>query len=295
MKKLSILVALVIITASCRGNENKAADSLAVNSDKQETKLKRYEVKSAMVTYKTIVSGKVMGSTISGSGTESLYFKNWGDLELKEAQSSQTTTSKFFGKSSTQTTETHTMNKLDNGKSYHVDFERKIIMLRRDMAMEMNKMFADGDVNKTGKQMLEGMGGKIVGQGSVLGYNCDIWDVMGAKQWIYKGLPLKIEVSIMGITTVTKAVTAKFDVSVADKYFKLPNFPIEEMEDYQNDEEYEEDRIEMKKNAQKMKNMTYAEYKAMVLKDDPEAAEMSEEEMKQGYQMFKMMMKKMAN
>ena len=25
-----------------------------------------------------------MGSTVSGTGTESLYFKDWGDLELKE-------------------------------------------------------------------------------------------------------------------------------------------------------------------------------------------------------------------
>ena len=294
MKKLSILLAFVIISVSCKGNENKAKDSLATDSDKQETKLKRYEVKSAIVDYKTTISGKVMGSTITGSGTENLYFKNWGDLELKEAQSSQTTTSKFFGKSSTQTEKSHTMSKLDNGKSYHVDFERKKIMLQRDMAMEMNKMFADGDVNKTGKQMLEGMGGEIVGQGSVLGYNCDIWDVMGGKQWIYKGLPLKIEVSLMGIKTITVATNAKFDVSVADKYFKLPNFPIEELEGYQDDEEYAEDKVEMKRNAQKMKNLSYSEYKAMVLKDDPEAAEMSEEEMRQNYQMFKMMMKKMS-
>ena len=294
MKKLSIILALLVATVSCKGNENKVADSLAVNTNKQETKLKRYEVKSAIVNYKTTISGKVMGSTITGGGTENLYFKNWGDLELKEAQSTQTTTSKFFGKSSTQTEESHTMSKLDNGKSYHVDFKREKIMLQRDMAMEMNKMFAGGDVNKTGKQMLEGMGGKIVGQESVLGYNCDIWDVMGGKQWIYKGLPLKIEVSIMGITTITVATSAKFNVSVADKYFELPNFPIEEMEGYQDDEEYTADKAEMKRNAQKMKNMTYAEYKAMVIKDDPETAEMSEEEWQQSYTMFKTMMQKMS-
>ncbi len=155
MYKLSFFIIFLIATFSCKENENKTADSLAVNSDKQETKLKRYEVKSAIVAYKTTISGKVMGSTISGSGTESLYFKNWGDLELKEAQSSQTTHSKFFGKEKKETTETHTMSKLDNGKSYHVDFDRKKILLRRDMAMEMTKAFADGDVNQTGKQMLE--------------------------------------------------------------------------------------------------------------------------------------------
>jgi len=294
MKQFSILLALFVITVSCKGNETKKADSLVVNTEKQETKLKRYEVKSAIVTYTTTISGKVLGSTINGSGTEKLYFKNWGDLELKEAQSSQTTHSKLFGRESTSTTESHTMNKLDNGKSYHVDFERKQIMLQRDMAMEMNKTFADGDVHKTGREMLEGMGGKIVGEGDVLGYSCEIWEVLGGKQWIYKGLPLKIEISILGITTITVANAAKFNSSVSDKYFELPNFPITEMEGYQNNEEYADDKAEMKRNARKMKDMSYADYKAMVLKDDPEAAEMSEEEMKQGYQMFKVMMQKMS-
>lgn len=294
MKKLSIIVVLFIITVSCKGNENKTADSLAVNSNKQETKLKRYEVKSAMVAYKTTISGKLLGSTVKGSGTESLYFKDWGDVELKEVQSNKTTHSKFFGKEKTETTSAHTMNKLDNGKSYSVDFKRKKIMLRRDGAMEMNKMFADGDVNKTGKQMLEGMGGKIVGQESILGYNCDIWDVMGAKQWIYKGLPLKLEMTIMGITTTTLATSATFNKPVADKYFKLPDFPIKEMQGYRNDKEYAKDKAEMRQNAQKMKNISYEEFKAMTIKDDPEAAEMSEEEWQQNYQMFKMMVKKMA-
>lgn len=294
MKKLGIILALFIITVSCKGNENKATDSLAVSSDKQETKLKRYEVKSAIVAYETTISGKVMGSTITGSGTENLYFKNWGDIELKEEQATQTTHTNIFGIKKTKTEETHVLNKLDNGKSYSVDFKRKKITLRRDGAMEMTKMFAGGDVSKTAKQMLEGMGGKIVGQESILGHNCDIWDVMGAKQWLYKGLPLKIEATIMGITTKTVATSAKFNVSVPDKYFKLPNFPIEEMEGYQNDEEYATDQAEMKQNAQKMKNMSYAEFKAMTLKNDPEAAEMSEEEWQQNYKMFKMMVNKMA-
>jgi hypothetical protein len=280
MKKLSILLVFIIVT------------SFTVKE--KQTKLKRYEVKSAMVTYNTVISGTVLGSTIEGSGTESLYFKDWGDVELKETQSTTTTKTNIFGIKKTEISTTHTMNKLDNGKSYGVDFDNKKIVLQRDMAMEMNKMFADGNVNKTGKEMLEGMGGKIVDQGTVLGYKCDVWEVMGGKQWMYKGLPLKIQMTMMGITTTTEATSAKFNISVADSNFKLPNFPIEEMENYQSDEDYAKDKAEMKKNAQKMKNMTYSEYKAMILKDDPEAAEMSEEEMKQSYQMFNMMLQKMA-
>jgi hypothetical protein len=279
MKKIILTLALLVIT---------------INSFSQGTKLKRYEVKSAIVVYETTISGKLMGSTVTGSGFEKLYFRDWGNLELKETQSSQTTKTNIFGIKKTETSDTHTMSKLDNGKSYHVDFEREEIMLRRDPAMELTKTFADGDVNKTGKEMLEAMGGKIVGQEAILGYTCDIWDGLGGRQWIYKGLPLKIEVNLMGILTTTTATSAKFDIAVTDKYFKLPDFKLVEMEGYQNDEEYAEDKAEMKKNAQKMKNMTYAEYKTMLIKNDPEAADMSEEEMKQSYQMFKMMIKKMS-
>ena len=53
-----------------------------------------------------------------GSGTENLYFKDWGALELKETTSEQTTTMKFFGTEKVETTSTHVINKLDNGESY---------------------------------------------------------------------------------------------------------------------------------------------------------------------------------
>ena len=279
MKKLNTIILALLLTFSLNTNAQK---------------LKRYEVKSAIVSYKTVISGKIMGSTIEGSGSENLYFKDWGDVELKEAQSSQTTKTDFFGVKKSSTQATHTMTKLDNGKSYHVDFDRKKISLRRDMAMEMSKTYADGDVNKTGKEILESMGGKIVGQEAILGYPCDIWEVLGGKQWLYKGLPLKIEMTILGTTTKTEAINAQFNIAVPNNHFKLPNFPIEEMEDYQNDEDFANDKEEMKRNAQKMKNMSYAEYKTMIIKEDPEAAEMSENEMQQSYQMFKVMIKRMA-
>lgn len=49
-----------------------------------QTELKRYEVKSGMVEYATTSSGKMMGSTISGEGSEKLYFKDFGEIELRE-------------------------------------------------------------------------------------------------------------------------------------------------------------------------------------------------------------------
>ena len=201
-----------------------------------------------------------------------------------------------MGQKKTDVTEKHSINKLDNGKSYHVDIKNKLIYLRRDPAMEMMKAFNDGDVVDPGKKMLESIGGKIVGKEKIKGYTCDVWQIPGGKQWIYKGLPLKLTMTMMGITTTTEITSAKFNINVSDSYFKLPNYPIKKEEGYRNDKEYNQDKAEMKKNAKKLQNMTFAQYKEMLKKEDPEEYKnMSEKELKQGYQIIKKMSARMAN
>lgn len=293
MKNLSIILAFLIVFISCKGNENKAADSTAIGSSKQENKLKRYEVKSGMIQYKMTMNGNVMGSQITGSGTESLYFKDWGNLELVEENSTTTTNTNVLGHKSTDTSITHSMSKLDNGESYHVDFDKKSIFLRRDMAMDLNKAFAGGDVNKTGKEMLEGMGGKMTGNENFLGYNCEVWDIHGAKQLMYKGAVLKLEMTMMGITTIKEATSAKFDSSVPDKYFKLPDYPIQKDTSFQTNEEFEEDMEDMEDNIEKLSKLSFEDWKKMALANDEdnEMRNMSDEELRQTYDMMQKMIK----
>ncbi len=257
----------------------------------QEKQLKRYELESGIIEYKTTVSGKIMGSTTTGSGIEKLYFKNWGAIELQEVESSTTTITKLFGKENIDKSEVHTLSKLDNGKSYHVDFKKEEILLRRDLAMESIKEYNDGDAHQTGRNMLEAIGGQKIGEEVFMNYNCEVWTAMGTKMWIYKGLPLKSESSIMGMKTIKIATKIELNTPVSDSYFKLPDFPIVKANEYTNNKEYENDKAEMKANAKAMENMTYEEYKTMVIKEDPEAKDMSEQEMRQGYSLFKFMIK----
>jgi len=301
MKKLVFYVSLslgMIMLSNCNNDKNASTSDkqeIAGTIAKNDTKLKRYMTSSGIVKYTTKISGKMMGSTISGSGTEELYFKDWGNVELKKTDSKKVTKMNIFGQKKTDVVEEHTINKLDNGKSYSVDNKRKLIYLRRDAAMEMMKTFNDGDVVNPGEKMLESIGGKKIGKDNILGYSCDLWEIPGGKQWIYKGLPLKLQMTVMGITTTNVATSAKFDINVPDKYFELPDYPIQKEEGFQNDADYAKDKVEMKKNAKKMQNLSYEDYKKMVLKDDPEAKNMSEKEMKQGYQMMQMMAKKIGN
>jgi len=276
MKKISIIITLAVVLISCSGNTQNT--------------LKRYEVKSGIVEYTTTISGKVFGSKVSGSGTENLFFKNWGAIELKEEQSSQTTTSKMFGKTSTETTSTHVINKLDNGESYLADFSKEMIYVGRDPMMDMFKQ-TNTDAGKAGQNMLESVGGKKVGTESFLGYNCEIWDVSGAKQWMYKGVMLKLDMTVFGIRTLTEATSAKFDVSVADANFKLPDFPIQREEGYMNNEEFEDDMEDMDDNMDQISKLSFEEWKKLATENDAEMRAMSEEELRETYDMIQKMIK----
>lgn len=286
MGKLTTLFLLCLVTISCKGKDEATLDSTLTNGI-QDKQLKRYEIESGSIQYKSVISGNVMGATISGTGSESLFFKDWGAVELKEEETSQTTTASVLGHKSTEVSESHTMYKLDNGKSYAVDFKRKEIRQRDDMAMGMTKMFQkDADAGKVGKALFESMGGKLIGTEVVLGYECEIWDLMGIKQWLYKGVLLKSEGTLMGITTMKEAVNAKFNQSLPDADFELPDFPVIEEESFIDNESFDVDMDEMKADMDRMKNMSYDDWKKMATANDPEMQEMSEEELRQTYDMM---------
>jgi len=290
MKKLSIILSLLILFLSCKGNDNKTSDSTSVKSVKKEKLLKRYKIKSGIVTYTSTIAGEVMGSVISGTGTENLHFKDWGALELREEKSKQTTQTNIFGQKSTQTTESHTMYKLDHGDSYQVNFDTKEITKQKDMAMEMIKnLHEDSNAGDVGRSILENMGGKVIGNEKFLGYDCEIWEIMGAKQWIHKNVMLKLEMEVMGIKTLKQATSVKFNVKIPSKTLALPDYPIVETENILDTEEYKEGMEDMKK----IGKMSFEEWKEMALADDVdnEMTNMSDEELRKTYDMMQQMIK----
>ncbi len=276
MKKISILLSLVVVLFSCNGNS--------------QNQLKRYHVKSGNVAYTTTISGKIMGSIITGSGTENLYFKNWGATELRESKTSQSTQIKFFGKEKTETKSSHTINKLDNGESYSVDFNNKIITVGTDPMISMFKQ-TNTNASDAGKSMLESLGGEKLGDETYQGYNCEVWTIMGGKQWIYKGVMLKMEMTALGIKTITEATSLKFDVPVSESNFKLPDFPVQKTESYMNNDEFEKGMDGMDESMEQISKLSFEEWKKMVTKNDPEMKEMSDEELHQTYDMIQKMVK----
>lgn len=200
MKPIKILNALLITLAmiSTLGAEEK-----------------RYEVKSGMIEYTITQSGNMMGVNIDGRGTAKTLFNAWGSVELHTEESKTTTMGR--------TEQERQMTKVDHGKLFVVDFEEKVIY---EYTPEMLKHSEYQEFAKTGKEMIASMGGKKIGEEKVMGYPCEVWEMMAVKLWLYKGIMLKSEAEIMGIRHTTTATKIDLGISLSEDDLKLPDFPV---------------------------------------------------------------------
>lgn len=186
----------------------------------------RYEVKSGAIEYTIAQSGNMMGVIVNGKGTAKTTFKAWGNTELHTEKSETTTMG--------QKEHHEVMTKVDNGKLFVVDFDEKVIY---EYTPEMLTNSEYQGFAKTGKEMIESMGGKKIGEEKVLGYPCEVWQMMSVKLWLHKGVMLKSETEIMGIKHTTTAKKIDLDISVDDDDLKLPDLPIKSASEHKGEEE----------------------------------------------------------
>lgn len=142
---------------------------------------------------------------------------------------------------------------------------------------------SDRDWQATGEKIFIKMGYEIVGTETILDKECNIWKKGKQRVWIWDGITLKLE-NGKAIETATNIIVdadvpqEKFDipegfeVEVIDVMDALPQITEEDI----NSLSYEEDDAFL----DKIEEMSYADFKAMVLAEDPEK---DEEEIRQGY------------
>ena len=191
---------------------------LATSTVHAETK--RYEVKSGIIEYTVSGGGNMMGIQTKIDGKSKALFNEWGKVELHE----DTTKSVIMGREEN----TRQTTKIDNGKVFVVDYEQKVIV-QYDPATLMQSEYKD--IAKSSKEMLLAMGGKKIGEETIQGYACEVWETPQIKLWLHKGIMLKSVANIMGITHSTEAININLDASVSDADLKLPDFPIQTMEE----------------------------------------------------------------
>ncbi|MEA3455986.1 MAG: hypothetical protein U9R26_05735, partial [Campylobacterota bacterium] len=188
---------------------------------------KKYGVESGKIDYKITGSGNIMGVTTKTAGKKRVLFDTYGARELNEENQVQKT---VIG-GNAKVDKSHKLTYMNGAMIYTVDLKAKRIMRMQNPGFAMMSAMGGKDVMQTGEAMMEKMGGKKVGTDKVLGYTCDIWEIMGSvKQCMYKGIPLKIESNVMGIKNVEVATKAEFDISLSNDDFELPDFPIYDMQ-----------------------------------------------------------------
>lgn len=190
-------------------------------------KMQRYEIKSGQIEYDISTSGNAMGMVkMEMKGTKKVTFDEYGFKHLVEEKK----VSKEVTMGQTKEEKTHTIEYMKDDYIYSVDFKEKKIKRIKNPAKDMMQMFSKNkNLKKTGEDMMKSMGGKKTGTDKVLGYTCEVWNMMGVKQCIYKGIPLRVESNIMGMKNMEMATKAQFDISLGNDAFKLPDFPVEDM------------------------------------------------------------------
>ncbi len=178
-----------------------------------------FELNSAIVEYQTTTTGKGINAT----GTETFWI---GDSGRKTARlQKMTNTTKVFGRTKTEATEN--MSWLLDGWIYNADLKKKTGMkMSLEQAERMAKQLGKGAQGDTGrafvKDFVEKNGGKMLPSEQFLGRTCVVFELWGFKTWTFKGVMLKTEGAMMGVTTTSVATKFEENASVPASVFQLP-------------------------------------------------------------------------
>lgn len=166
---------------------------------------KRYEFKSGKVVFES--SGSI-------TGTETMYFDDYGMLEVKSTKA----TLEMMGIK--QVTDTKVI--MDGKWIYTLDNNSGEAT---KMENPLYSMFPQGgDLEKVGEEMMTNMGGKKIGTETLLGKKCEIWEIkkLMSKIWIWKSIPIKSEINMMGMNITSIATSVEVDIPVSPNEFKIP-------------------------------------------------------------------------
>ena len=236
-------------------------------ASKDPADYRKYPFESAIVTYK--LEGSEEG--------EKIVYMDMGGYEIAEYK----TIRKKRNKEEKETV------MLIGADMITIDYDNKsAVKMHNPMAYLLAD--PDRDWQKTGEKMLIKMGYKVVGNETIEGKNCAVWKKGKQKLWLWKGITLKSEDKVGGKKTIETAVDIKTDVNVPAKYFEVPEgfeFQVvgaEDMFPQVTDEDIEkatqdEDMDEL---LDQIETMSYSEYKAKVLEEDPDTPD---DEIQQSY------------
>ena len=169
-----------------------------------------FEVEKGMVMYDIYGGGVLTNETnLTLNGKATLRFKDWGTTLLSHDEGIVVTSGALKSKQHIESLEKQTKEAL-----YTVDFKNKKIHERKN---SISNALKEDNTEKL----------KKIGEDKILGLTCEVWEGQGVRKCLYKGLPLKIESEVLGISYHKIAREIVFDVNGSSKKCALPDFPKE--------------------------------------------------------------------
>lgn len=206
MKKLFIIlmVAVTALSQSCKNGGSKEGGNEVTN----ETRA----FKTMIVEYQN--DFEMMGMKVTEAETK--WIDEKGDREATLTKK----TTLFLG----NTTVEESLEIKDGDWAYDINLLEKTgtkanIKGMKEMAQAM---VATGVVDideKNMKEFVEKNGGQILGSEEMLGKECMVIEMLGMKQWMYKGIILKM---VMGEKVMKQAIRIEENASIPSDRFKVP-------------------------------------------------------------------------
>jgi hypothetical protein len=167
-------------------------------------------VEKGMVRYEILGGARLTNETnLNIQGTSILRFKKWGDVKLEEDEGIVSTSGAIHSVQQIKRLEKHTEDTIIT-----VDFENTQLLERK-------KGKTVSSHEKETKGLLQR------GQEVIAGHLCKIWIGPSITKCLYKGVLLKQESVVLGVSYLKVAKEALFDINVSDEKCLVPNYPVQ--------------------------------------------------------------------
>ena len=170
-----------------------------------------FEIESGMVIYEIYGGAQLTAETnLSIKGQGKLRFKEWGEIKLEEEGGMVLTTGAIKHKQYVKRLEKQTKDSVITA-----DYKNEQLLERKKVKGKENNADETHGLVKTGKE-------------SVADILCDVWEGLGVKKCIYKGIVLKSESHVFDVSYVKVATEALFDINASKEECEVPDYPIQE-------------------------------------------------------------------
>lgn len=177
-----------------------------IDAQKNPNGVKRYGVEKAVVLYKL---------TGAQTGAEELYFDNWGMHEAKY------TTAKYTSPQGREIT-AQQLQLLDEGFLYGVDLIQQTVRKAADKTESLSAQYDTTDLYTKVDDILAARKGKKTGTDTIAGKECDVWELQGITQCMWKGIPLRISINTGSQQVMSEATEVTVGEKIPAEKFIIP-------------------------------------------------------------------------